>query len=232
MNICVLRRNRRKTKSHNAPHKRDYILLFVSLAVFFGALTCFAWAVPSRSSPPDQAGTSSASSAAPNSQESVYTGQITRGQNQSSSSAASTSSSTSTSPSTSSVASAPPEPAIAPEEASTNSPSDASTQHNEDPSPQTTTGHAEVYEQEQSYRIVHHTAYREYPVYTTIHHQASTPHEVYSNGKTHIEWTTCPACGAQHSSSYNERVVDHVNEVYCAACGGRHDCDFDEVVYN
>lgn len=91
----------------------------------------------------------------------------------------------------------------------------------------------QVYETqgEQGYQVIHHTAYQAIPVYTTVHHQASTPREVTVNGSTRVEWTTCPVCGQQHDGSYNERVVDHMNEVFCTACGGTHNSSYDEVVY-
>lgn len=80
--------------------------------------------------------------------------------------------------------------------------------------------------------VVHHTKYREDVSYRIVHHQASTAHEVVENGRPRIEWTVCPVCMKRHDAAYNERIVDHVNQVLCTACGARHDADYDETVYD
>lgn len=81
----------------------------------------------------------------------------------------------------------------------------------------------------QQVTIIHHTAYREDPIYRTVHHQASSAREIVENGRPRIEWSLCPVCMQRHDKAFNERVVDHVNQVLCSACGARHETAYDEM---
>ena len=237
MDIHIFRNDEIPNKRNHQLHARSFALFAASLILFFGALTCFAWAAPAKLQQTNQR--ESETLITSGTQEPAYTGKIATASssNPASTSARSSSSSSSStvSSSTTSSSASMPSSAASPSEsaqASSLAQSPAEQAARTDAEPDYT--QMEPYEEQgaQSYHTVHHSAYQAVPVYTTIHHQKSTPREVIANGSTHIEWTACPVCGGQHDSSYNERIVDHVNEVFCAACGGVHETDYDEIVYD
>lgn len=218
MSFRVSRRNGRTASSRKALAK-EKALLAISALIFMGGIGDLAWTLDSQAheppAPTPRQLQSDGSDDAP-SYGSIVSGQGGSSSSSSSASSASPAASQAVVPEPSSPSEAEAGPAASPG-ASASAPDDSPT--------------LEAPQGAQPSRVVHHDAYRELPVYRVVHHQASTPREVVSGGSTRIEWTGCPVCGQRHDASYNERVVDHVNEALCSACGGRHASSYDEVLY-
>lgn len=243
MNVCVLRRNRRTNPAHPIGAKKELVLFFVSLVVFFGGMTSLAWAVHAHPQAPDnQTAASSETSAQNNASSETYSGDIKTQHSAGSSSTASASASSSASRPSSSTSTPTSASSVARQGENVPSAHSADTHNTQEHVQQessaasapehATDAVAETSTQDMSYHIVHHTAYQATPIYRTVHHQASIAREVSIGGSTTIEWTVCPVCGGRHDSAYNERVLDHTNESFCSACGGSHEYAYDELIYD
>lgn len=215
MSFRVSRRNGRTASPRKALTK-ERALLALSALIFMGGIGDLAWTLDSHAQAHEPPAPTSRQPQGNDMDDAPSYGSIVPSQSVSSSSSASA-------PSMPSTASQPAAPQPSPPEAAA-----------EPAASPDATASAPTLEPQQGARpsrVVHHDAYRELPVYRVVHHQASTPREVVSGGSAHVEWTDCPVCGKRHDASYNERVVDHVNEMPCPACGERHAASYDEVIY-